>query len=160
MTAKTNSTRRAFLKGAAIAAAPMSAAAGAAALAVDGHEAKLARLQAEAEVRALHQDWLRRVNTGDKAEAARLHETVSRVDADHAAEPDRITLAADGRKAQGRYHCLVETETARPLDCTLAQMAAAQGEGTVRAREPRVLKADYVKTETGWAIAGLAFEAA
>jgi hypothetical protein len=159
MTAKTN-TRRAFLKGAAIAAAPVTAAAGAAGIAVNEHEAKLARLQAEAEVRALHQDWLRKVAAGDRAEAGRLGEGVTAVTADHAGEPDRIVLMSDGRRAEGRYACVVETETARPLDCTLAQMAAAQGEGLVRARERRVLTADYVRTDKGWAIAKLGVEPA
>ncbi len=159
MTSRTN-TRRAFLKGAAIAAAPVTAGAAAAAVGVNEHQARLARLQAEAEVRALHQDWLRKVNTGDRAEAARVHEGVTAIVTDHAGEPDRIAVAADGRRAEGRYACVVETETPRPLDCTLAQMAAAQGEGMVRARERRVLTADYVKTDKGWAIAQLSAEPA
>jgi hypothetical protein len=155
---KTLSNRRAFLKGAAIAAAPVAAAGAAAAVAVDERQARLARLEAEAGVRAAHQDWLRKVNTGDRAEAARLHGAVVRLDPDHEGPPDAITLAADGLRATGRYHYVALTEVERPLDSTLAKMAAFQGEGMVRSSERRRLKADYVKTEAGWSIAGLRFE--
>lgn len=158
--ARTVSTRRAFLKGAAVAAAPVAAAGTAAVIGMTEHEARLARLQAEAQIRALHQDWLRQVAAGDRAEASRLHEAVVRVSADHAAAPDAITLAADGRSAHGRYACVVETEVPRPLDCTLAQMAKAQGEGMIRASERGVVKAEYVKGPDGWTIRKLAFEPA
>jgi hypothetical protein len=160
MTDKTISNRRSFLKGAAIAAAPVAAAGAATVAVADERHARLARLEAEAQVRAVHQDWLRKVNTGERAEAARLHEAVTRLDTDHAGEPDSITLAADGQRAEGRYHCVVETETPRPLDCTLAQMAAAQGEGMLRHSERRVLKARYVRADEGWAIDTLRFEPA
>jgi hypothetical protein len=156
--AKAISTRRAFLKGAAVAAAPVAAAGAAAVVAHDEREARLARLEAEAEVRALHQDWLRRVNTGDRQAAADLNGGVTRLAADHEAAPDAVTLAADGQSAEGRYACVVETETPRALDCTLAQMAQAQGEGMIRSRERRLLKADYVKGEHGWAIRRLTLE--
>lgn len=158
MSENTHSTRRAFLKGGALAAAPLAAAGAAGAAAVDARHARLARLEAEAEVRALHQDWLRKVNTGDRAEAARLHESVTRVESDHAGAPDEVTVAADGESASGLYRCVVETETPRPLDCTLAQMAAAQGEGMIRERGARLLRARYAKTDQGWAIAGLKLE--
>jgi hypothetical protein len=152
MSDKSTSSRRAFLKGAAIAAAPVAAASAASAVSADERHARLARLEAEAQVRALHQDWLRKVNAGDPAEAKRLHETVSRVDADHAGAPDEIKLLASGLRAEARYACVVETAVERPRDCTLAQMAHAQGEGLIRTRERRVLKASYVKAEGGWAI--------
>ena len=83
-----------------------------------------------------------------------------RVDADHDGAADEITLAADGQRASALYHCVVETQTPRPLDCTLAQMAAVQGEGMIRTRDARVLKADYLKTDKGWTIARLRFEQA
>lgn len=167
MSENSRSTRRAFLKGGALAAAPL-AAAGAVAVAANGeHEAKIARLQAEAALRDLHQAWLRRVNTGAEAadlfadsRRARLQETLTRVEADHAAAPDEVRLAADGLHASGRYACVVETGTLLAPDCTLAQMRHAQGEGQLRQSERRLLKADYVKTEAGWAIAKLRFEPA
>jgi hypothetical protein len=166
MVHKTQS-RRAFLKGGALAAAPLAAAGAAVAAAKSEHEAKIERLQAEAAIRDLHQSWLRRVNT--KAEAAelfadpkqaRLHEAVNRVEADHQGAADEIRLAADGLLASGRYACVVETETELAKDCTLAQMRHAQGEGWLRQSERRMLHADYVKTDGRWAIAGLRFEPA
>lgn len=161
MTAKTQSTRRSFLKGGAVAAAPLAAVGATTAIAEAEHRARLARLQDEAAVRDLHQAWLRRVNTDDHAEAAKLFadprraglgEKVSRIAVDHSGEPDLIRLADDGGSATGRFHCLVETETPLGRDCTLAQMAHAQGEGVVRKSERRLLRADYVKTDAGWAI--------
>jgi len=158
------STRRSFLKVGALAAAPLAAAASAEALAADRQTARLQALEDEAAVRDLHQAWLRRINAGDAKEAARLFadprraaapEGVRSIAADHAAEPDLLELAADGRSASGRFHCVVETEAAIPRDCTLAQMAHAQGGGFVRRAERRVLKAAYVKAGGGWAIARL-----
>ncbi len=140
-----------------------------AAVAAHDHEARLARLQDEAAIGALHQAWLRKINTGAHAEAAELFadpkratfdQRVSGVAADHGAAPDTLTLAADGLSATGRYHCVVETRTELPRDCTLAQMAHAQGEGVIRHAEPRVLQAAYVKMDGGWAIGMLRFETA
>ena len=154
------STRRAFLKGGALAAAPLAAAGAAALAATSEHEARLARPEAEAAIRDLHQAWLRKVNAGERAEAARLHESVSRVETDHDAAPDEITVAADGRSASGRYACMVETETPLAKDCTLAQMRHAQGEGSLQNRERRGLTAGYVKGKDGWAISAIRFEPA
>jgi hypothetical protein len=160
-------SRRAFLKGASLAAAPL-AAAGAAAAAVKGeHEAKVERLQSEAAIRDLHQAWLRRVNTGAEAaelfadpKQAHLDETVSRIEADHQGAADHIRLTADGLHASGRYACVVETQSELAQDCTLAQMRHAQGEGWLRQSERRLVRADYVKTDGRWTIAKLGFEPA
>jgi len=167
MTEKTQSTRRTFLKGGALAAAPLAAAGAAAMAANNEHEAELARLRAEAAIRDLHQAWLRAVNTrGQAAELfadpkrARLEETVSRVEVDREGPADEIRVAADGLYASGRYACVVETEAELAKECTLAQMRHAQGEGWLRQSERRLLKADYVKTEGRWAIAGIRFEPA
>lgn len=117
-------------------------------------------MQAEAAIRDLHQAWLRQVNTGDRAEAARLDKAVVGVAADHHGAPDQIMLAADRLSATGRYRCLVQTETELAQDCTLAQMAHAQGEGRIRSGERRVLHARYLKTPDGWAIGTLRSEPA
>ena len=165
MVHKTQS-RRAFLKGASLAAAPL-AAAGVAAATKGEHEARIEKLQAEAAIRDLHQAWLRRVNTKVEAaelfadpKQARLHDAVNRIDADHQGAADDIRLAADGLSASGRYACVVETQTELAKDCTLAQMRHAQGEGWLRQSERRLLKAEYVKTDGRWAIARLRFEPA
>ena len=139
-------------------AAPVAAAGVAAVVGQREHEAELNRLKAETAIRDLHQTWLRKVNTGDAAEAARLDKAVVGIAADHQGAPDEITLAADGQSAKGRFHCLVQTETELARDCTLAQMAHAQGGGRVRSSDRRVLHADYVKTADGWSIERLRSE--
>ena len=167
MSQKTNSTRRAFLKGGALAAAPLAAAGASAVVAKSEHEARIERLQAEAALRDLHQAWLRKVNTGAETgelfadpKQARPLQAVTRVDADHAAAPDEVSLHPGGLTASGRYACVVETGVEIAPDCTLAQMRHAQGEGQLRQSERRLLEADYVKTQTGWAIVRLTFEPA
>ena len=159
-----SSSRRSFLKGGAVVAAPLAVAAPVAALAQEHQAQRLARLEDEASIRALHQAWLRAINT-DAPEAAaqlfadprraRLEHGVRGVAADHAADPDRIEVAHDGRSAFGRFHCAVEIETAIAPDCTAAQMALLQGGGLLRRSEPRLLKAEYVKAAGAWAIARL-----
>ena len=77
--------------------------------------------------------------------------------ADHTGQPDAIEVAADGKSAAGRFQCAVEIEATIAQDCTLAQMAHAQGGGFVRRTERRVLKVEYVKTSGAWAIAKVEF---
>ncbi len=166
MTDETIASRRSFLKGGAVVAVPLAATGAAALIAEQDHRARLARLENEAAIRDLHQAWLRHVNTGAHAEAAALfanpqaglHEAISGVTPDHAGAPDAIKLASDGLSALGVYRCVVETEVPRVLDCTLAEMAHAQGEGMLRRSERQVLKARYVKTGQGWAIETHRFE--
>jgi hypothetical protein len=166
MTTDNTSTRRSFLKRGAVLAVPLAAAAPAAIMADDGLKARLARLEDEAAIRELHQTWLRRINTradgtatplfGDP-EGTAFDQAVRSIAADHAGEPDAIEIAADGKRAAGRFPCAVEIETAIAQDCTLAQMARAQGGGFVRRTERRVLKVEYVKAVGAWAIAKVEF---
>ncbi|MGC2506476.1 MAG: hypothetical protein WA369_07445, partial [Candidatus Acidiferrales bacterium] len=145
-----------------ILAAPLAAAVPAAILADDELKARLAKLENEAAIRELHQTWLRAINTRASVEAASLFAdpkraafdpSVRSIAADHAAPPDAIEIAADGKRAAGRFHCAVETETAIAQDSTLAQMARAQGGGYIRRTDRRVLRVDYVKASGAWAIA-------
>ena len=166
MTTERASTRRSFVKAGALLAAPLAAAAPALAMADDGRRTRLARLEDEAAMRDLHQAWLRRVNTGEDTAGlfadprrAAFDPAVRGVAADHAGEPDTIELAKDGLSAAGRFACIVETEADLGEDCTLAQMAHAQGGGFIHQTERRLLKVDYVKTARGWAIAKLALAA-
>ncbi|MFZ0785235.1 MAG: hypothetical protein WAM67_05560 [Candidatus Acidiferrales bacterium] len=147
MSKEPDSTRRSFLKGGALLAAPLAAAMPAAMVADDGTKARLAKLENEAAIRALHQAWLRSIDTGARDPAVRS------IAPDHAGAPDAIELAPDGKRAAGRFHCVVETETAIAQDSTLAQMARAQGGGYIRRTERRVLRVDYVKASGAWAIA-------
>lgn len=166
MTKDTTSTRRSFLKGGALLAVPLAAAAPAAVLAEDGLKARLARLEDEGAIRELHQTWLRRVNARaggavmppfPDPEATAFDQAVRGIAADHAGEPDAIEVAPDGKSAAGRFPCVLEIETAIPQDCTLARMAHAQGGGFVRWTERRLLEVEYVKPCGAWAIAKIEF---
>jgi hypothetical protein len=163
----TTSSRRSFLKGGALLAAPL-AAVGVPAVVVADEElkARLARLENEAAVRELHQTWLRRVNSGawdgaaapfttPKAGASDL--SVRRIAADHTGKPDVIEVAADGKTAVGRFYCTLDIEDAIVQDCTLARMARAQGGGFVRRTERRVMHIEYLKASGAWAIAKVEF---
>ena len=159
MSATATSSRRSFLKGGAVVAAPLAVAIPAAALAAEDHKARARRLQDEAEIRSLHQAWLRKLATGADASglfadarAARLDPEVHGVSADHAGEADRIEVAADGLRASGRFATLVELQTELPKTTTLTQMAHLQGGGVVRHAERRTLHASYVKRNGAWAI--------
>jgi len=161
------STRRSFLKRGALLAAPLAAvAAPAAILADDELKARLAKLENEAAIRKLHQAWLRGINTGAAEEAASLFANPQRaafdpavrsIAPDHAGAPDAIEVAANGKRAIGCFHCVVETETAIAQDSTLAQMAHAQGSGYIRRTERRILKVEYAKVSNAWAIAKAEF---
>ncbi|HEY0281092.1 MAG TPA: hypothetical protein VGC27_00515 [Rhizomicrobium sp.] len=154
------STRRTFLKAGAVLSAPL-AAAPVAAFAGDS-EARLARLEDENAIRVLHQTWLRSINAGTAgkervppllAGVQAAGDKVRSIAANHAAPPDVIMLAADGRNATGRFHCTIGLERPIAQDCTLAQMAHLQGGGFVRRTESRVLIVDYVKAGGAWSIA-------
>lgn len=152
MAQDTTSSRRKFLKGGALLAAPIAAASvSAVALADDGLKARVARLQDEAAIRDVHQSWLRHVNAGERGTL--LDDAVRRIIADHAGAPDKIEVAADSRSAVGYFDYAVEVETPLAADCTLAQMAHAQGNGTLRLTERRMLTVDYTKTGGAWKIA-------
>ena len=159
-----NSTRRSFLKNGALLAAPLAAAAPSAVLGDNGLKARLARLEDEAAIRDLHQSWLRGINTGKDAAKlpiaspqGALSHAVRTIAADHAGKPDAIEIAANGQSATGRYHYAVELQSNIPQDCTLGQMAHAQGNGFVRWTERRVLHVDSVKTSGAWTIAKVEF---
>lgn len=172
MTTDNTSTRRSFLKGGAVLAAPLAVALPAVVMVDEGLKARLARLEDDAAIRQLHQIWLRRINnradditeSGGVAtelfadpEGATFDPSVRSIAADQAGQPDAIEIAADGKSATGRFHCAVEIETTIAQDCTLARMAHAQGGGFVRRTERRVLKVEYVKASGAWAIAKVEF---
>jgi hypothetical protein len=160
MSIQTIPTRRSFLKVGALLAAPMAVPA-AAAIGSSGAEARLAEHEDKAEIRDLHRAWLRDI-AGRSADAAALigpGAVLHRIAPDHDAE-DAIMIAGDGKSASGRFACTVEIGTELAPDSTLAQMAHAQGEGFVLRTERRTIAADYVKTQTGWTMAGIALTAA
>jgi hypothetical protein len=151
MTKNMTPTRRMFLKGGALLTAPIAAVSvSAVALADEELKARVKRLEDEAAIRELHQSWLRQVNAGERG--ALLDRAVRRIIADHAGAPDRIEVAADGRSAVAYFECTVEAETPLATDCTLAQMAHAQGSGSILCTERRLLTVDYAKTGGAWKI--------
>ncbi len=157
---KKTSTRRSFLKGGALLAAPLAVGTAPAILADNGLKARVARLEDEAAIRELHQNWLRRVNTSaedvsDFADRKRAPSgpQVRGIAADHAGKPDAIEIAPSGKSAEGRFHCVVEFATAIGRNSTLEQMAHAQGGGFIRNTDRRVLNVKYVKANGAWSIA-------
>jgi len=155
------SDRRSFLKSGALLAAPIVAATPAVALAGDDTSRRLARLEDERAIEALHRAWLRRFNT-EGAERTAEFFVAGKAQApagagcsilqdpheDHAA----IEISDDGATATCRYSCEIETRSQIEPDCTFAHMARLQGSGAVRRVEKRGLVASYVKADGAWAI--------
>ena len=155
MSKSKTSTRRSFLRGGALLAAPIAAVSvPAVALADDELKTRIKRLEDEAAIRELHRSWLRQVNAGERD--GLVEEAVRRIMVDHAGASDKIELAADGRSAVGYFDCAVEVEIPLAAECTLARMAHAQGHGTVRQTERRVLRVDYANISGTWKIASVA----
>jgi hypothetical protein len=150
MSEKNAETRRSFLKSGALLAAPLVPSA---VMTGEDLKARVKRLENEAAIRELHQEWLRQVNNRAAAGAEAFDSSVVGIAADHAGEPDAIEVAAGGRNATGTFYCSVEFATPIPRDTTLAQMAHAQGGGFMRRSERRVVKVEYAKTNGAWAIA-------
>ena len=157
-TALRSATRRAFLKSGALLAAPVAAVPiPAVALADDAREQRLRRLEDAAALRELQASWLRRVNAGEPD--PRLGAGVHRMLADEGGAPERIEFAADGASAVGCFDYAVEMAAPLAADCTLAQMAHAQGHGSVRRAERRRLRVDYTRASGRWAIDQVAWVA-
>lgn len=144
----TATDRRSFLKSGAIVAAPLAVMAPTAAFAADdGSRVKLARLEDEKAIQALHRDLVRRVNGGEH-ELAKGLTTL----ADDPAHELQIAFAEDGRRATCRRACTASFGTEFTGHSTLEQMHRLQGQGLHSHDERRVLVADYVKGKDGWAI--------
>jgi hypothetical protein len=162
MSKQSIATRRMFLKCGTLLAGPI-AAASVPALALakersdDGLKARVMRLENEAAIRELHRSWLRRINAGGGM--ALSGASVRRVTADHADVADRIEIAEDGHSATGRFDCAVEVQSMLPDDFTLGQMAHAQGSGTLRTTERRVLTVEYLKVAGAWTMGRICAEA-
>lgn len=135
-------TRRSFM---AVAGAALSAPVAAAAAALPGEIAsdpaktRLVHLEDVNEIRALNQAYL-------------IERRMSGVSPADFGEHDVIEIAEDRQTAIARLHVLVHTETALDPDCTLVEMAQAQGEGVLRAASPAVLENTYVRRGGVWMI--------
>lgn len=151
--------RRSFLKTGALVATPLVAAAPVAALAADDSRAKLARLEDERAVEALHRKFLRHLNgTGDCGEFIASSDAVDlgeglRSLAEDMGHEATLELSDDGLKATARCACCIERETEFTGDTTIERMARFQGQGSHRHQEQRVLTTEFVKDKRGWRIA-------
>lgn len=152
--------RRSFLKSGALIAAPVAAVGvPAAAFADDGSRAKLARLEDERSLEALHRKFLRHLNGA--ADCGELLASSNAVDLGHglrAISEDmtheaELVLADDGLTASARCRCRVEREIEFTGDTTLERMARFQGQGRHRHAEQRMLATEFVKDKEGWQIA-------
>lgn len=157
----TNTTdRRSFLKAGAMVAAPVAAVAvPAVAMADDGSRARLARLEDERAIEALHRNFLRHLNgAGDcgefvaRAGAVDLGEGLRSI-AETPASDGVIELADDGLRASARHACRIERQVDFTGDSTIEQMARFQGQGSHIGEEQRVLATEFVKDSQGWRIA-------
>jgi hypothetical protein len=164
MSTTSETSRRAFLKTGAIAAAPLAAVGvPVAALAADGSKAKLARLEDERAIGELHAKLLRRLDTGAAGElfasgkAPKLDPGVRGIAPDHSAEPGAIAFSDDGRRASQRQPVKVEIAQELEGEGTLIQMARLQGNTLALAVLPKTLVAQYVRGTNGWAIESIAF---
>lgn len=154
--------RRSLLKAGVLVAAPLAAvAAPAAVLADDRTRARLAQIEDERAIEALHRAFLRRINgEGDCAsyvaagDAVTLEPGVRGITEDPA-QDGTLDLAADGRSAAAQRPVMIEIDTEFTGTSTVEQMSRFQGHGSHRRREARVMLTDYVKAEHGWRIARL-----
>lgn len=165
MSKDTTTSRRAFLKTGAIAAAPLAAVGvPVAALTADGSKAKLARLEDERAIGELHGKLLRSMSSGSAAgelfatgKAPKSEAGVRSISPDHSAEPGAIAFSNDGKRASRRQPVKVEIAQELEGDGTLIQMARLQGNTLALAVLPKTLVAQYVRTGGGWAIESIAF---
>lgn len=139
---KSSTTRRSFI---AVAGAALSAPVAAAATALPGRiesdptKARLEHLEDLNEIRALNHAYL-------------IGRSTSGVSPADFGEHDVIEIAEDRQTATARLHVIVHAETALDPDCTLVEMAQAQGEGVVRTTSPAVLENTYVRRGGTWKI--------
>ena len=139
---RTRKTRRSFI---AVAGAAISAPVAAAAAAFPGRiesdsmGTRLVHLEDVNEIRALNQAYL-------------IERRLSGVSPAGFGEHDVIDITEDRQSATARLHVTVHTETPLEADCTLVEMARAQGEGIVRLSSPAVLEITYVRCDGAWKI--------
>lgn len=147
---KAATDRRSFLKTGAIVAAPLAMMAPSVGLADDGSGARLARLEDEKALAALHREVVRQVNRGER----KLPGGLTAI-ADDPAHDLQIAFADDGRRATCRRACRASFRTDFTGHSTIEQMHRLQGQGLHSHEETRVLVAEYTKGKDGWAIKSL-----
>jgi hypothetical protein len=132
-------------------------------------ETRLARLEDREAIRALNQEFARRLNAGDTAALAELHATPSgmQIDvelrtmtSDDVDGQGTIGIAPDRRTAVATRQCLAQFEHEIGPSCTLLEMARQQGGGVVRHTERGVVEHTYVRHDGVWRIERSAYRPA
>jgi hypothetical protein len=149
--------RRAFLKSSALLAAPLAVVAvpAGAALADDGSAARLARIEDERAIEALHRAFLR--EAGATTLKKRKGQTIKRIEPDHEADPAPVEFADDGKRATVRYRCALELASEHRGHTTIEQMARLQGNAADVRRKRCVIVAQYHKRGGAWALQSAEF---
>lgn len=170
----TSTTRRSFFRkaGAAV-AVPLAFGAGTAAASdagADDLEARVKALESRDAIRALHDAFLQRLNSGetDALRALSTHQqqagpdcSITRLLQDHAAgHGDSIIVAADGHHATASFSCIARIATPVAADGTLADMMRLQGSDQLQREERGVLDGHYVNVGGHWQIERIAYRRA
>lgn len=150
------SSRRGFLKTGAILAVPIAAiAAPAAALANDGSDANLARLEDERALRELQRGVLRETRQAGRSKVARI---IGAADDNVAAihpDPDEVSaleFSEDGNSATARHICRVEIAQDFTGSSSIEQMAQIQGNVLAARAENRKLETFFARHADGWLV--------
>jgi hypothetical protein len=150
------STRRSFIRTTGAALSVPLAAVGAtlpATLVADGDPllTRLGMLEDVNAIRALNQEWARRVNAGEE-EKAIADAGIRSMASDGFGEQDVIEISPDRQTAIGVMHCTVEIETVIGPSCPLVEMAREQGGGVVTRVETGVFENVYARRDGIWKI--------
>jgi hypothetical protein len=166
-----SSTRRAFFgKAGAAVAVPLTLAAGsvgAGDLRGNDLEARVIALEDRAVIRALHEAFVVRVNSGDEHALHTLSASpqpsgparaVTRLLHDHASgHTDSIVVASDGHRATASFSCIARIATPVTADGTLADMMRLQGSDFVQREERGVLECHFTKVHGDWKMERVAY---
>lgn len=165
MSKSTQSTRRSFLKSGALVAVPAVAIGiPVAAMAQDGSQAALARLQDERAIEALGRDFVRAFNRGGVQGTASLfaHRNtlafpngVSKLSLDMSDQAHSLAIAEGGATAVAQYDCTVEVADELVGQATIVQMARLQGNAANTQTVRKTLSARYARLADGWRIASI-----
>jgi len=156
---QTTSNRRAFLKTSAFAAAPIFAVAAPAAVMADDHGAKLARLEDQRAIEALHRKLMRHLNgaqldSGLLARQGAIDLGGELLSIGHDPLHDlAVQLSEDGQLAWTKCECRLERHVELTGKSTIEKMARLQGQGMYRQNEVGLLTTEFRKGNTSWQIA-------
>jgi len=127
---------------------------------------RLARLEDLQAVAAVTAAFARRLHAGEPEAVAAVSaatpnraplEALRRLSLEAPATVEPIVLGADGSTAAASIPCTAELETPLPPECTLVEMARAQGGGIVRRLAHGAVELLYEKRAGAWRVASAVF---